>query len=433
MITLYVFCVISFALSIDYSIGLISTQAYWERTGGNKNLAGLVFGLYDGFTIIVTPILAYLIDSKKLTYKSMFIGCTITNIIGNLIYIFAYFTSSWVMVLVGRTTAGIGASCVPLLMCYVADRIEKKDQQNMIGYVKYIAALSRSVGPILGSIFSAFVVGDEIINLYTLAGWVPVLFALITLFVIFTWTEDNPLIENKMDIMPMNITSIICFFIPVWIIGFVSTFIYWFYVGNAFVLGTHFFHIVNNNKQLGNLYYSGLGGYALAFLVFLKFKEKLSGLDGLFFSLVILSTSIFFYIAQNNVMYYVAVGITTFGYGLTIPSINFLNNTLAKNLRSTLKGYFNIVVIILTIFQGVARFIGPTLFTISIHQQRDNACNVDGNVYDTSGCNLYKFVFIAVVYNCVSVILMLVSRYFLSGSIKDSEPIQVAQHLLNDV
>ena len=420
MNTIFVLCAISFTLSIDYSLGLVSTQAYWINTGGAKNLAGLVFGVYDGSSIIMTPLLSWLIDNKGFSYKYIFISCILLNIIGNSIYSFAHVADTWIMVITGRAIAGMGSTCVPLLMMYIADRVKSDDQQKTVGYVKYIAAFSGILGSILGSAF-AYVNVNKIINLYTMVGWVPMCFGFVTLVIVSFWkeTKSDKIIKSTQNIsFPMAFS----YFLSIWAFAFVTTFIYWFYMGNAFILGTHFFHVIGDEKYLGNLYYAGLGGFAVSFLVFFFFKKSISSKRGLLLSTIFSIPTAFLFLIQRNPIYYVAVASTTFAYGLMIPSINYLNNTLAKNLRGILKGRFGIMVTALSIAQGFARFIGPTLFTFSIPQENKPNCTLDdGDKYDTTGCGLHHFVTISAVYNSICAVLMIICYYYFTKKLEASE------------
>ena len=409
--TVTLLCILVFVLSIDYSLALISLQAYWIDTGGSHDLSGLVFGLYDGPTIIITPILAWLIDNRDLKYKTIFSSCIIANIIGNVIYATAYAANSWEMILIGRMVAGIGASCVPLVMCYVSDRVPTEEQQMVVGYIKYIAALSRSTGPIFGSIFSAFIETESIVNMYTLVGWIPVVMCIALLVLIYVWTEDTQLTSETWNISISELNVARSYFWPFWVIGGLSTFIYWFYVGSAFIIGTHYYHVVGSDEELGKLYYAGVGGYAMAFCVFFCFKKEVTSMQGIFILICFMST-VYLYLVQQNAMYYVAVGSTTFIYGLIIPSVSGLNNLLAKKLKTLLKGYFNITIIFLTICQAFARFAGPTLFTLIIHQNNDSDCDVDGENYETDGCKLTNYQTSTITINTIVCVVMLSSYYF---------------------
>lgn len=405
--TVTVLCVLSFSLSIDYSLALISIHAYWISLGGKHNLSGLIFGLYDAPTIVFTPIFAWMLDKKIITYKKMFFGCVIANIIGNILYAMAYTAKSWELILTGRLIAGIGSSCLPLLMSYIADRLNKNKQQTTIGYVKYISVLSRTIGPILSSIFSSFVHSSSVVNVYTLVGWVPIIFGIITLIMIFDWKEDmsEQIIEQQNE-STINACNIFIEFYPIWIIGALLTFIYWFYVGSSFVLATHFYHIVHSEKQLGMLYYSGLIGYILSFCTFFFYKEKISSTGGLIVSVCLMST-IFLFLIKENIMYHLIIGTITYIYGLTIPSVNGINNNIAKKLKPSVGHYFNLIVISLTMIQATMRFIAPTLFTLSVHQHNEKDCNFDDTHYETRGCSLTNYNTIVITYNTLSMVIML--------------------------
>src|SRR6218665_511977 len=100
-----ILCFLSFTLTIDYSLSLISEEAYWVSTGGNKRLSGVVFGLYDASPIVVAPLLAWYLG-KGGSYKKMFLIGLIINIVGNAFYAMADLVSrwshyGWVMIVVG--------------------------------------------------------------------------------------------------------------------------------------------------------------------------------------------------------------------------------------------------------------------------------------------------------------------------------------------
>ncbi len=433
MNTVLVFCVVSFTLSIDYSLGLISTQSYWINAGGSKSLSGLVFGLYDGIPIILTLPMAWLCDTGRLSYKKVIMCCLLINIIGNILYGSASIAKSWVMILIGRTIAGIGGTCLPLLMSYVADKIPRNEQQKTIGYIKYTAALSRSIGPVLGSIFSSYVPDKGLFNLYTLVGWIPVVFGIISMVVVFFWKECGGGSYNGWS--GESGVDTLSLFIPFWIIGFVSTLVYWYFVGNIFIIGTHYFKIVHNSSELGRLYYAGLGGFVIAFIIFFCFKNTLSSCRGLVTSTVLFCLTIWIFVISNNdVVFYIAVGFATCAYGLTIPSINYLNNYLAKHFRGVLKGKFGIFVTALTIFQGVARFIGPTLFTLTIHLNEGSDCVLNETQYIISGCKMDNYVSISLAYIISSIVIICISVFFavrIFTNIEKNEATQITPLIQN--
>jgi hypothetical protein len=94
---------------------------------------------------------------------------------------------------------------------------------------------------------------------------------------------------------------------------------------------------------------------------------------------------------------------------------------VAFKIRNAVKAYFNIAVISLTICQAFARFIGPTLFTISIGQENTSSCNVNGNDYNTLGCGLTNFITTSVIYNSVSAFFLMIGYCYFTKNIRESE------------
>jgi hypothetical protein len=420
MNTTLVFCLISFALSIDYSLALISLEAYWIKTGGAKSLSGVAFGIYDCSTIFLTPMIAWFINNKNLRYKTVFKTGLLVNIGGNIIYSLAYQANSWMMILLGRGIAGMGAATFPLLMVYIADKMDMTQQQSVVGYVKYIAAITRVVGPIMGSIFSATIKDGSFFNLYTLVGWVPICISLITLIVLYFWEENTT--EDTADNNGFSFWTTFGIFWPVLVSGFVSTFIYWLFTGNIFLIATHYFHVVHNEHELGRLYYAGLVGFVLAVTIFMCFKEAMSTSKGMWMSTILLSITTYVYIFDTDIMFHLAVGLTTLAYGLTIPSINYLNNVLAKNFKFLLGKSMGVSITLLNVVQSLARFIGPSCFSLFLTINESTDCNTQSkDNYITSGCSMKGFVHSSIIYTTASAVLMLISAYYLLKKVEESK------------
>ena len=419
MNTIFIFCVIAFTLSIDYSLSLISLQAYWTATGGNPKLSGLAFGLYDGSTIVLTPLIAWLIYSKKITYRYVFAVSLVVNIFGNVVYSLAFLVNSWIMVLVGRGIAGMGASVLPLMMVYIADKMPESEQKNAVGFIKYISALSRVVGPILGSLFSAIVFHNDVFNLYTLVGWIPVFLGILTLGLLGRWSE---VLFTESLRSGLNFLEIMKIFWPALMVGFVSTFIYWLFMGNIFLIATHYFHIVGGEHELGKLYYAGVVGFFVAFVCFLCLRDSLASIGGLWVSVILLSGSACLYLWNVEIVFHFAVGMTTFSYGLMIPSINILNNNLAKKSKFILGKSMGLSITLLTVFQSLARFIGPTCFSFGISVVNDINCTFEDH-YVTNGCKLDGFGVSAICYICVSFLLMIIGSVYLGKKLGNNDSV----------
>ena len=430
--TLVIFCLLSFTLTIDYSISLISAEAYWVSMGGNDDLSGIIFGLYDASTIIITPILAIYIG-KGGSYKLMFICGLIINMLGNAVYALAYLASSWKMIVIGRTMSGIGSTVLPLLMVYVTDNIESSMQITAVGYIKYVSAVSRIIGPVIASLLTFTVITDGIVssifNMYTLVGWIPIIMDIITLLAVLIYFEETVPNEDASNTNQkyVSISDIIYEFYPILTIGFVSTFIYWAFMGNSFIIATHHFHILNNEHDLWRIYVSGCVGFVISFVAFLLAKQFLSELYGLVLSIVLLTCGSYVYLASPDWAFYVAVGISTFAYGLMIPSVNILNNTLAKKNKTFLGKYMAITISLLTVIGSLARFAGPAMFTVFTTSDIHNNCNFSNkDNYNTSGCTVDNYIASNTSYITIAFVLMILSCVALYNRLKcenDSRPL----------
>jgi len=416
-----ILCLLSLTLTIDYSLSLISAVAYWINTGGNEKYAGLIFGIYDASTIFITPILAWKIEKSKWSYKMIFISSLIINIIGNASYSLANYFNKWQLIAIGRFVSGIGASVLPLLMVYVTKYMSKDEQPSAVSNIKYISAISRVMGPIIGSILTISTVHnrtiiEKLFNMYTMVGWIPILIAIVAILIICKYFEDKgtdvmlPSYSVNPDDEKVPICEIIMDIMPIWIIGFISTAIYWLMIGNGFTIAIYFFDIIENEHQLWKLYISGLGGFICAFILFTISKKALSGLRGMFISIIIQTIGTYFFLIKRNWAFYVAVGVSTFGYGMMIPSVNIINNTIIKNYKENLGNFMGFMISILTAIQATARFVGPTAFstynfTKSIAGTNCDLSDVDH--YNTSGCVITNYIKFSLIYISISSGLMI--------------------------
>lgn len=427
MNNIIVLCLISFALTIDYSLGLISLQAYWTKLGGTEKLVGFVFGLYDASTIFVTPLLALMINSNILKYKTVFMGSILINIIGNIFYGLANIVGLWIMIFIGRFISGVGAGSLPLLIVYIAETLSSDEQKSAVGYVKYTAAFTRIIGPTIGILLSNFKIDNRIFNLYTLAGWIPAVIGLGTLPILYFWKdnynasylEDN----NKTSFINLikKIWNIFTIFWPIILLGSLGTYIYWYFMGNSFIIATNYFNVVSNEHQLGNLYYSGLGGLIIAVVLYLTFKTCIPHFVGLVVASNILILSTLMFLFKFNIIFYIAVGMTTFGYIFFVPLINVQNNIIAKNYKSKLGKSIGISITALTSFQSLARFIGPASFTLFKHRSNNKFCNFSNpDNYITSGCEIKGYLWSSLVAIIVVFVLSILCFYWINKVIKRS-------------
>jgi MFS family permease len=435
--TVFVFCILSFTLSIDYSLSLISALAYWNDLGGNHNYGGLLFGVYDAFVIIITPILAKCVINKGQNYKKMFVFCLIVNLIGNVMYGIAGFIQSWIVLLVGRIVSGIGATCVPLIMVFIFENIDGDEKNSVIAYIKYTATLSRMIGPIIGSVLSASPDDNEettigrLFNMYTLVGWIPVLMCIITIPIVLCCFNDvkNPLIEdidtsemydiegivNKEDAIPEHINKVSCLdvFKQMWsilVLGFISTFVYWMFMSNSLIIATHYYTTIRNHYELWHIYVSGFGGFIISFIVFMVAKKQMASLGGLMIGLILLYASLIIFVVKNNIAYYVGTGMITLSYGLSIPAINIINNQIAKQKNKSIGDNIALVITLLTIAQSIGRFVGPAMFStfVTIDDSSIDCDLSNDDKYIIEGCKLNNFTMATIIIVCVSFIITLI-------------------------
>lgn len=417
-----VFCFLSFTLSIDYSLSLISAQAYWIANGGDQNLTGLLFGIYDGPTIIVAPLLAIILGKQVISYKTVFIIGLIINLIGNILYALADVSNSWLLIIIGRGVAGLGASVLPLIMTYVAENLEKDEQQTAVGYIKYISAISRVIGPAIGSIlsFSYHAEGTigRIFNLFTLVGWIPAFFALLCIIALCIFFEEESSsnganINDDTDTDLPTIITILSSFWSILLLGFASTYIYWFFLGNAFMITTHHFHIITNDHDLWKIYLTGFAGFIMAFLVFVGLKQYLTGHGALWASIIIQSVSTYLFLPSHDAFFYIAVGLTTFAYGLMIPSLNVQNNILAKKLKKSLGSSMAFAVSLLIVVQSLARFTGPPSFDIFTAPDKSTDCSFsDPHNYITAGCTITHYAVSGAIFTTLASLMMIFGAFF---------------------
>jgi MFS family permease len=385
--------IIAFTLTIDYSLSLISTQAYWISMGGQKGLSGLVFGLYDAPTILFTPLLAYYI-AKGGSYGRMFMISLIINMFGNLLYALADYAETYVLIMLGRLVSGLGATCFPLIFVFIAEVMDEQEQVSAIGYTKYIAAISRMIGPLIGSLltFSWNIPGTlgKLFNMYTLIGWIPIVFDIACIILLLcTSVFERPVFNGRDN---FNLKIIMKAFWPILLIGFLTTTIYWMFMGNAFLIATHHYHIINNEHDLKNIYITGFVGFIGAFIMFMCCRKTMSGMKCFVSSniLLYLGSCIFFF--TGDWAFYFAVGITTFAYGVMIPSLMIMNNIIGKRLTNSIGSYVAIALTFITIFQGLARFCGPAIFTSFTNTIQDHDCDFKNkDAYVTSGCELENY------------------------------------------
>lgn len=399
--------------------------------GGKKEMAGLVFGLYDASTICISPLLSLYI-AKGGSYNKMFITGIVINLLGNLFYALADYFSSWDMILAGRTVSGLGASCVPLLMVFVTDIMESDKQAQAVGYIKYIAALSRMIGPLIGSLltFKWDLSGTvaKLINMFTLVGWIPMVFDLICLILLLSFSSHFARVNIDTQ-GNFQFQKIIKVFWPILLIGFLTTVLYWLFMGNAFLLATHHYHIINNEHELGKIYVTGFIGFIISFVMFMCARKTMAGIECFTGSIILLSIGSCVFFFTDSWAFYLGVGLTTFAYGLMIPSLNIINNNIGKQLKYHIGSYVSFAISLITIAQGLARFCGPAIFTLFTNIIEDFDCDFSNpELYVTSGCRIDNYYAQNGTYIAICTIFSVLSIIAVNHRIKQVYPLIIGKN-----
>ena len=86
---------------------------------------------------------------------------------------------------------------------------------------------------------------------------------------------------------------------------------------------------------------------------------------------------------------------------------------IAKNIKNLLGKSFSITITLLTIFQSVARFMGPTIFTLAVNttQNDSNECILTGD-FVTNGCGLENFPRAVIMFTTVATIIICIATCF---------------------
>ena len=350
-------------------------------------------------TIIISPIFSLYI-AKNGNYKKMFIIGLVINLIGNVFYALTYYTIDPLMILIGRIISGIGASTAPLLMVFITE-VMKSDQQEKeraASYVKYVVELSKILGPAIGSLltFSWYFDGilGEFINMFTLVGWIPVILDVTCLIFLMRLSEFNGTVDVYNESGSFQFCTVIKLFWPILLISFTETVIYWLFMGNAFLIATHHFHIINNDHELVRIYITGFIGFVASFIISKYAKKIIQKTNCIVLLIFILFLSTCLYFLTASWAFYLAVGSSTFAYNLINSSLNIINDGIGKQMKHIFGSYISLGVSLINIIEGFARFCGPTIFMlfIRINNNNNEYCNfVNSEEYITSGCSFDNY------------------------------------------
>ncbi|KAL4528757.1 hypothetical protein Ndes2437A_g03301 [Nannochloris sp. 'desiccata'] len=198
----YAIVIAGAALSVDYSMAMMSTQALYYSLNGPQKLYGLTFGAYDLTGMILAPIWSWWSD-KSGRFKRQFNSGNVINICGNIIYACSYIANAWWMMLIGRLLGGAGLATLGLGSGYIARTTSISDRQNALITYRVSQTMARMLGPFVGYFFLGLPevtrsssTGLQLFNFYTCPGWVAALVVLIVA-VVFHFMFTDPSYENE--------------------------------------------------------------------------------------------------------------------------------------------------------------------------------------------------------------------------------------------
>jgi len=103
------------AFFADYTMSMMSIQAFYYAMQGPQRLYGLTFGAYDLTGMLMAPLFGAWSD-KNGKFKAQFLSGGWINVAGNLIYAFTFLSGKWWMMLLARLVAGIGEATLGELL-----------------------------------------------------------------------------------------------------------------------------------------------------------------------------------------------------------------------------------------------------------------------------------------------------------------------------
>ena len=249
-----------FALAIDFTMAMMSIQAFYYALGGPERLYGFTFGSYDLAALIAAPILGILSDKYSI-FKILFMACFLVNAAGNLIYAFSFLEGHWWMLLLARLVAGLGAGALGLGSSYITKTTTIEERQTRMVSYRISQAFARMVGPFVGYIFlglpavnSSSSTALKVFNWYTIPGWVA-FFSVLALSVMFMYmfvdpTEENEHIVKRVDkdsdSTPERKKEFVVFCVIWMSLVFVATLLQFGYYANLFAVFAGQYHAIQD-------------------------------------------------------------------------------------------------------------------------------------------------------------------------------------------
>jgi len=270
-------------MAIDFTMSMMSIQAFYYSIRGPQRLYGLTFGAYDLTSVLMAPIFGYWSDRTK-TFKVQFATGGWVNFAGNLIYAFTFLAGEWYVMLIARLVAGIGGATLGLGSSYIAQTTTLEARQVKLMQYRVSQSMARMLGPFVGYIFLGlpFVNSNsstalKVFNWYTMPGWFAAfVVGCITVIFYFVFTDPSKqnehLVEhppvNKADIDPRRLTKFRTV-IGLWLTLIVfASFIQFAYYSNLFALFAGQYHAISTQTDQWKVFVAVGVGAATAAIIY---------------------------------------------------------------------------------------------------------------------------------------------------------------------
>ena len=332
---MYALFLVVFSNLLGFGIIIPLLPYYAERFGANPNEVTLLMASYSLMQLIFSPILGRISDIFG--RKKILIFCLIGSAIS---YLFLYFASSFVLVLIARSIAGLFGSTTSIANAYVTETTSPTDRAKGMGLIGAAFGLGLVFGPVIGGFFG----GADINNInyktpFFFAFIVATISFLLAYFILIEPKRRNKqfisinFLDSFKDLLSLFKIPAVIFLITIFFLvtfsfaGFETTFALW--------------------TERAMNWASRQTGYAFTFTALLvaliqgvfigKLTKKFGELKLLITSCFLMLLGLFFITLSVQDLFYltIALGILGISVGLGNPSLNSL---LSKNLNKNIIG-----------------------------------------------------------------------------------------------
>jgi multidrug resistance protein len=310
---------------------------------------GILVAIYSFVQFIFNPIFGGISDKKG--RKPIIVYCLLLSALSYVIFAFA---SSYWMLLISRTIAGLGGSSISVAQAYIADITTKENRSKGMGLIGAAFALGFVFGPLIGGLLSNF--GIAVIG-FSGAGFSIIAFLITALFLPESLkTEQDVIGKRKRKLFDIsNLFEVIKR--PAVGIVIILFFIITFSMSNIFgvfsLLGFKIYRLTD--FQIGLLYgtmgiFSAISQTGIVHFLSKYLKEIKIITIGTFLLLVAL---ILMPLSSGFNMLAVISGAFTMGTGLLIPTIlSLISKVTPDHEQGSVLG-------VNQSFSALARVLGP--------------------------------------------------------------------------